>query len=63
MSSQSTFDAPETVYVPKLVPAEVSAKTWAGLPESLWVQRTLGFIRLAAMPDASVMDAFWTVPV
>src|SRR6266542_1962654 len=63
MSSQSLFVAPEMLYVPRFPPAGVIGKICAGFPESLCVHRTLTFIRLAAMPDASVIDAFAMVPV
>ena len=63
MSSQSVAPAPEIEYVPRLVPADVIAKTLAGSPESLCVHSTLAFIRLAAIPEASLMELFWTVPV
>ena len=58
MSSQSLALAPDMEYVPKFVPAAVIAKTLAESPESLCVQSTFGFIRLAAIPDASLMELF-----
>src|SRR5689334_14057768 len=63
MSSQSELLAPLTAYVPRLTPAGVIGYSHAGLFESSNVHRTLGFNRLATMPDASVITESWMVPV
>ena len=54
---------PVMLYVPRFVPVVVIANTRAESPESLCTQSTFELFRLAAIPDASVIEVFAMVPV